>query len=70
VKWIAFAAGALCMALTAWAPELYPWNIWVGVLSSILWTWAAARTGDLPLVLSSAVALFIYVTGAIKWLAS
>jgi hypothetical protein len=66
LKWIGTALCLIGIALTSF--NIYPANIFFGLIGSALWTLAGFLQQDAPLFLVEAVAVFIYITGVIAWL--
>jgi hypothetical protein len=66
LKWLGTALCLIGIALTSF--NIYPANIFFGLIGSILWTFAGFLQQDAPLFLVEAVAVIIYITGVIAWL--
>jgi hypothetical protein len=66
LKWSGTALCLIGIALTSF--NIYPANIFFGLIGSVLWTLVGFLQQDAPLFLVEAVAVFIYITGVIAWL--
>jgi hypothetical protein len=66
LKWSGTALCLIGIALTSF--NIYPANIFFGLIGSVLWMLAGFLQQDAPLFLVEAVAVFIYITGVIAWL--
>ena len=66
LKWSGTVLCLIGIALTSF--NIYPANIFFGLIGSILWTIAGFLQQDAPLFLVEAVAVIIYITGVIAWL--
>jgi len=66
LKWSGTILCLIGIALTSF--NVYPLNLFFGLIGSALWTLAGFLQQDVPLVLVEAVAVIIYVMGVITWL--
>ena len=66
IKWTGTVLCLIGIALTSF--NIYPLNLFFGLVGSALWTLAGFLQQDAPLVLVEAVAVFIYIIGVITWL--
>jgi len=66
IKWSGTILCLIGIALTSF--NIYPLNLFFGLVGSALWTLAGFLQQDAPLVLVEAVAVIIYVMGVITWL--
>jgi len=66
LKWSGTVLCLLGIALTSF--NIYPLNLFFGLIGSVLWALAGFLQHDAPLVLVEAVAVFIYIIGVITWL--
>ncbi len=66
LKWSGTVLCLIGIALTSF--NIYPANIFFGLIGSALWTLAGFLQHDAPLFLVEAVAVIIYITGVIAWL--
>jgi len=66
IKWSGTILCLIGIALTSF--NIYPLNLFFGLVGSALWTFAGFLQQDAPLVLVEAVAVIIYVMGVITWL--
>ena len=66
LKWSGTILCLIGIALTSF--NIYPLNLFFGLVGSVLWTLAGFLQQDAPLVLVEAVAVVIYVMGVITWL--
>ena len=66
IKWV---GTILCLAgilLTSF--NVYPFNIFLSLVGSALWTYAGIYQGDIPLTLVEAVAVLFYLLGVFAWI--
>ena len=66
IKWSGTVLCLIGIALTSF--NIYPLNLFFGLVGSALWTLAGFLQQDAPLVLVEAVAVIIYVMGVFTWL--
>ena len=66
LKWTGTLLCLVGIALTSF--NIYPANIFFGLIGSALWTLAGILQNDAPLVLVEAVAVFIYLIGVLAWM--
>jgi len=66
IKWTGTVLCLVGIALTSF--NVYPLNVFLGLVGSALWTWAGYLQNDLPLILVEAVAVTLYLIGAITWM--
>lgn len=66
IKWLGTVLCLVGIALTSF--NVYPLNVFLSLIGSALWTWAGYLQDDLPLILVEAVAVSLYLIGAITWM--
>ena len=66
LKWAGTVLCLIGIGLTSF--NIYPLNLFFGLVGSALWTLAGFLQQDAPLVLVEAVAVLMYVMGVITWL--
>ncbi len=66
LKWSGTTLCLVGIALTSF--NIYPLNLFFGLIGSALWALAGFLQQDAPLVLVEVVAVLIYITGVITWL--
>ena len=66
IKWAGTLLCLIGIALTSF--NVYPLNVFLSLVGSALWTWAGYLQDDLPLILVEAVAVTLYLIGAITWM--
>ena len=66
IKWAGTVLCLVGIALTSF--NVYPLNVFLSLVGSALWTWAGYLQDDLPLILVEAVAVTLYLIGAITWM--
>jgi hypothetical protein len=66
IKWAGTVLCLVGIALTSF--NVYPLNVFLSLVGSALWTWAGYLQNDLPLILVEAVAVTLYLIGAITWM--
>ena len=66
IKWTGTLLCLVGIALTSF--NVYPLNVFLSLVGSALWTWAGYLQDDLPLILVEAVAVTLYLIGAITWM--
>jgi len=64
MKWTGTVLCLIGIALTSW--NVYPLNLWFGLVGSALWTWAGVRDKDYALFVVEFVAVLMYLAGLIK----
>lgn len=64
MKWLGTALCLLGIALTSL--NVYPINLWFGLIGSALWTYAGFTAKDNPLILVEGVAVAMYAFGIAK----
>jgi hypothetical protein len=68
VKWLGTTLCLVGIALTSF--NIYPANIILSLVGSILWTMAGILQRDAPLILVEGVAVFLYSVGFISYVIS
>jgi len=66
LKWSGTTLCLVGIALTSF--NIYPLNLFFGLIGSALWALAGFLQQDAPLVLVEVVAVLIYITGVVTWL--
>jgi hypothetical protein len=66
IKWSGTILCLFGIALTSF--NIYPLNIFLGLVGSALWTYAGYLQKDKPLFLVEFVAVIMYVSGTISWM--
>jgi len=66
VKWAGTVLCLLGILLTSF--NIYPTNIFLGLIGSALWTYAGVMQRDTPLLLVEGVAVLFYLFGVISWM--
>ena len=66
IKWAGTVLCLVGIALTSF--NVYPLNVFLSLVGSALWTWAGYLQNDLPLILVEAIAVTLYLIGAITWM--
>jgi hypothetical protein len=66
LKWAGTTLCLVGIALTSF--NIYPLNLFFGLIGSALWSLAGFLQQDVPLVLVEVVAVLIYITGVVTWL--
>ena len=66
IKWAGTVLCLVGIALTSF--NVYPLNVFLSLVGSALWTLAGYLQDDLPLILVEAVAVTLYLIGAITWM--
>ena len=64
IKWIGTALCLIGIALTSL--NIFPLNLWFGLVGSALWTWSGIYQKDYALFVVEAVAVLMYLGGLIK----
>ena len=64
IKWIGTALCLIGIALTS--INIFPLNLWFGLVGSALWTWSGIYQKDYALFVVEAVAVLMYLGGLIK----
>jgi hypothetical protein len=67
IKWLGTILCLIGIGLTSF--NIYPWNIFLSLVGSALWTLAGFLQQDVPLFLVEIVAVVFYILGVIAWLA-
>jgi drug/metabolite transporter (DMT)-like permease len=65
IKWSGTVLCLLGILLTSF--NIYPTNIFLGLIGSFLWTYAGVMQRDTPLMLVEGVAVLFYLFGVIAW---
>jgi drug/metabolite transporter (DMT)-like permease len=66
IKWAGTVLCLLGILLTSF--NIYPTNIFLGLIGSALWTYAGIYQRDIPLYLVEGVAVLFYFFGVIVWI--
>jgi len=67
MKWTGTILCLIGIALTSF--NIFPLNLWFGLIGSLLWTFAGHKDKDYALFTVEAVAVLMYLGGLIKlWL--
>ena len=66
VKWVGTALCLIGILLTSF--NVYPINIFFGLVGSGLWTYAGIYQRDMALFLVEAVAVLFYLFGVMAWI--
>jgi hypothetical protein len=66
IKWAGTVLCLVGIALTSF--NVYPLNVFLSLVGSALWTIAGILQKDMPLILVEAVAVILYLSGAITWM--
>lgn len=66
VKWIGTILCLVGILLTSF--NVYPLNIFFGLIGSGFWTYAGIYQNDQPLILVEAVAVLFYLLGVFAWI--
>ena len=65
IKW---AGTILCLfGILFTSYDIYPINIFLGFIGSILWTYAGYLQKDNPLIIVEGVAVALYFSGILHW---
>jgi len=64
IKWTGTALCLIGIALTSL--NIFPLNLWFGLIGSGLWTWSGVYQKDYALFVVEAVAVLMYLGGLIK----
>lgn len=64
VKWIGTILCLIGIALTS--ANVYPSNLYFGLVGSAIWAGAGIYQGDIPLFLVEAVAVAFYIAGVVS----
>lgn len=64
-KWI--GTSAFCLSMTLNSFNVYPANVFIGLVGGLFWAWVGYKTEDLPLFLVDGYAFMIYVVGIIYY---
>ena len=65
VKWISSILMIVTMSLTA--VNIYPYNVFLGLISSIGWVYVSIRWNDRALIVINAVSLAILTNGLLTY---
>jgi len=65
-KWVATCLCLIGIALTSY--NIYPMNIVLSAVGSVMWAWAGWKQRDNPLLIVEVVAVFFYISGMISWM--
>ena len=63
VKWIATAMAIGCATLSSL--DVYPYNVWLGFLAGVGWTWVGWRWGEPALEVINVAMTVVYGTGVV-----
>ena len=63
LKWWGTSLCLVGIALTSF--NIYPWNIFLGLVGSALWAKAGWDADDVPLFLVEAAAVVMYIAGVV-----
>lgn len=66
IKWLGTILCLTGIALTSF--NVYPLNILLGFVGSLLWTWAGYIQEDMPLMIVELVAVLLYFAGIITYI--
>ncbi len=66
IKWSGTILCLVGIGLTSY--NIYPANVFLSLVGSALWTIAGILQEDMPLILVEAVAVILYLSGAITWM--
>ena len=61
VKWASSILMIITMSLTA--VNIYPYNVFLGLISSVGWTYVSVRWQDRALIILNTIAVGIYLVG-------
>ena len=64
VKWASSILMIITMSLTA--VNIYPYNVFLGLISSIGWTYVSIRWNDRALIILNTIAVGIYLVGTLN----
>lgn len=64
VKWISSILMIVTMSLTA--VNIYPYNVFLGLISSIGWVYVSIRWNDRALIILNTIAVGIYLVGTLS----
>jgi hypothetical protein len=64
VKWFSTISMIITMSLTS--VNMYPFNIMLGLISSIGWTYVGIRWNDRAIIMLNTIAVGIYLVGTLK----
>lgn len=64
MKWTGTGLCLIGIALTSL--NVFPLNLWFGLVGSALWTWSGVKQKDYALFVVEAVAVLMYLGGLIK----
>lgn len=63
IKWLSSIVMVVTMALTS--ANMYPLNIYMGLLASFGWSYVSIRWNDRALIILNAVAILVYFIGVL-----
>jgi len=63
IQWLGAIVIILAHFLNALGPSMYPWNILMFTVGTVLFFWWASRVRNIPQVVVNAVALFVCLFG-------
>ena len=66
IKWSGTILCLVGIGLTSY--NIYPANVFLSLVGSVLWTIAGILQEDMPLILVEAVAVILYLSGVITWM--
>lgn len=66
MKWTGTILCLIGIGLTAY--NIYPANIFLSLVGSVLWAWAGIYQRDVPLVIVEGVAVALYAIGVVNWM--
>ncbi len=64
VKWFSSILMVVTMALAS--ANMYPLNIYVGLVASLGWVYVSIKWNDRALIILNAVAILVYLIGALN----
>ena len=64
VKWASSILMIVTMSLTA--VNIYPYNVFLGLISSVGWTYVSIRWNDRALIILNTIAVGIYLVGTLS----
>lgn len=64
IKWISSILMIITMSLTA--VNIYPFNVFLGLISSVGWTYVSIRWNDRALIILNTIAVGIYLVGTLN----
>ena len=66
VKWASSILMIITMSLTS--VNIYPFNVYLGLISSMGWTYVSIRWNDRALIILNTIAVGIYLVGTLSYL--